>query len=62
MGGEKEWEVEMQKPSFLVKERERDVFLNGEMKYVSKVTIGRKEPIQVKKAVVCLKVLQVDGQ
>ena len=53
------------KPSFLLKEKEKEIFLNGEVQEVKKVPafIGGNNPnVQrsVRKAIVCLKCLQVD--
>lgn len=47
------------KPSFLLKEKEREVFLNGEVKEIKKVSVGQSFK-SIKKTVICLKALQVE--
>lgn len=44
------------KPSFLLKEKEKEVFLNGEIKQVKQVIYGGEKK-QIKKTTVCLKAL-----
>ena len=45
------------KPSFLLKENEKEVFLNGEVKELKKVQIGGQNVKTIKKTLVCLKAL-----
>ena len=47
------------KPSFLLKEKEKEVFLNGEVKELKKIVFGGQQK-QIKKTMVCLKALQVE--
>jgi hypothetical protein len=49
------------KPSFLLKgEKEKEVFLNGEVKEVKKVQLGNNVSKTIKKTMVCMKALQVE--
>ena len=46
------------KPTFLLKEKEKEVFLNGEVKEVKKVGgYGGTIPKTIKKTMICLKCL-----
>ena len=50
------------KPSFIIKEKEKEIFLNGELQMMKK-TIGYGEQGRMmKKTVLCLKGLKVEGQ
>lgn len=49
------------RPTFLNNNKEREIFLNGEIKNLEKVGgSGGKAPRQIKKTMVCLKCLSVD--
>ena len=50
------------KPSFLLKEKEKEIFLNGEVSEIRKVPGFENRGMQrsIKKTIVCLKCLQVD--
>lgn len=51
------------KPSYLLKEKEKEIFLNGEVKEHKKTTnFGGQTQKVVKRTFVCLKALQVDDQ
>ena len=59
----KQYNDTIAKPSFLLKEKEREVFLNGEVKEIKKVGgYGGQAPKSIKKTMVCLLGLQVDDQ
>lgn len=57
----KQYNETISKPSFLLKEKEREVYLNGEVKEVKKVIVGQNTKA-IKKTMVCLKALQVEEQ
>jgi hypothetical protein len=49
------------KPSFLLKEKEKEIFLNGEVQELKKVPgFGGQGQRAIKKTIVCLKCLEVD--
>ena len=49
------------KPSFLLKEKEKEIFLNGEVQEVKRVNgYGGQGQRAIKKTMVCLKCLQVE--
>jgi hypothetical protein len=48
------------KPSFIVKEKEKEIYLNGEMKELKKQEGPQRKERIVKKTNICLKVLHVD--
>jgi hypothetical protein len=51
----------IQKPSFLLKEREKEIYLNGEVSCLKEVPgFGGQGRRAVKKTNICLKCLQVD--
>lgn len=52
----KQYNDTISKPTFLLKEKEREVYLNGEVKELKKVVVGQNTKT-IKKTVVCLKAL-----
>lgn len=52
----KQYNDTISKPNFLLKEKEREVYLNGEVKELKKVVVGQNTKT-IKKTVVCLKAL-----
>jgi hypothetical protein len=59
----KQYSNTISKPNFVLKEKEREVFLNGEVKEQDKVGgYSGKNMKVIKKTMVCLKCLYVDDQ
>ena len=58
-GDKSKYNETISKPSFLVKEKEKEIFLNGEIKEIKKVSLGKTEKA-VKKPIICLKALAVE--
>ena len=55
----KQYSETISKPSFLVKEKEREIYLNGEVKEIKKIALGKIEKT-IKKTMVCFKALEVE--
>ena len=61
----KNYNETISKPSFLLKERDREIYLNGEVKEVPKTQLGALAghvSKAIKRCMICMKALQVDDQ
>jgi hypothetical protein len=49
------------KPSFLIKEKEKEIFLNGEVQLINKTHGYGEQGRTIKKTIICLKCINVEN-